>query len=120
MLTTNLNQTIGFTATDGTVYVTPGAVQVGNYVMNYKGGILPFSEMTNFDSSTNTYQTSVLSIINFQHFPDLTANYSTPTSVEANLGSFYITDTTNTKPLGFFTFYYDGSNINLKSSSKVF
>jgi len=119
MLTTNTNQSLNFTASDGTVFVTPGAVVLGHYVMDFKGGYMPFSQMTNFDSSTNTYQNSVLSVYNFNNFPDLTSVHSDATTL-AGLGSFYISDTTKTKPLGLFTFFYDGSNISLQSSSKVF
>jgi len=123
MLTTNTNQSLNFTASDGTIFVTSGAVVIGNYVMDFKGGYMPFSQMSSFDTTThstdNYYQNSVLSVYNFNNFPDLTSAHSDATTL-AGLGSFYISNTSSSKPLGLFTFYYDGSNISLKSSSKVF
>jgi hypothetical protein len=118
MLTTNKNLNLDFYTQDGTCFVSGGAIKISNYVMNYRGGNIPFSAMTDMTTS-GTYQNSVLSLYNFYNFADLTANYSSPATTPSGLGSFYIGDSTNIRPLGFFTFYYDGTDITLKNSSKV-
>lgn len=120
MFTTNSNQSVGFSVSDSTVFVTQGAIQVGSYIMDFKGGNLPFSAITKFDGSANTYQNAVVSIFNYSNFPDLTSSHSTPASDPSGLGSFYLADTSTSKALGFFTFHFDGTNITLKNSSKVF
>jgi len=123
MLTTNNNQSLYFSVSDGTAYVAPGSVLVGRYVMSFRGGSIPFSEMTRFDTTThstdNYIQNSVLSIYNFKYFPDLTANYSAPISSEADLTSFYMSDS-SMKPIYDCLFFYDGTNVSLKNSSRIF
>jgi hypothetical protein len=120
MLTTNNNQDFSITASDSTVYVAPGVIQVGNYVMDYRGGSASFSELTNFDGSANQYQYSVLSIYNSYNFADMTGITSAMVGDPADLISPYIADTTTTKPIGLLLFQTDANTqISLISSSKV-
>lgn len=119
MLTPYTNQSMSFKTMDSTVYILPNAFQVGNYVMSYRGGYKTFSEMTAFDGTANTYQHSILSVTNFNSFPEITISKSPLLTSLSNDSAMYVADVTTSKTLGFFTFFYDGTNINLKTSHKV-
>ena len=117
------NQNLNFSASDSTLYVSYGSALVGQYILDFRGGNIPFASMTNFDlttSTTNGYvQNSVLSLINFNNFADLSSVYTAPVATEASLQSLYTADTSTSRPIGSFLFQFDGTSINLKSSSKV-
>jgi hypothetical protein len=118
MLTTNNNQALNFYATDSSVYLNPGTTKMGPYIMDFRGGSLAFSEMTDFTTS-NVYQYSVLCLQNSNNFPDMTSVTFSPVTSIPELSSPLIGDSTNLKALGLFLFHTDGTSTTLTSSSRI-
>jgi hypothetical protein len=131
MLKTIDNQQFAFnydSTTDSTVYVSAGVTILNGSVQPYRGGSITFDQMTNFDTSTNVYQYSALSLYNYSYYtsPDLTSIQSSlfnlPNSPAYPALSFtnITSDTSTLYPIGLFLFYYDGTTVALKSSDKIF
>ena len=117
MLTTN-NQSLNFSITDSTVYVAPGAIQLGSYVIPFRGDSITYSEMTTFTAS-NVFQYSILALkpYNFQPYLtiyDSTSFDSTQLPVYPSIGS-----DSSVYPIGLFLFHTDGTTIDLVSSSRI-
>lgn len=96
MFTTNSNQMFNFSVTDSTVYVSSGCTLVGNYVMDFRGDSILFSDMVSSDFTTfpNYYQYSVLCLTNYNRFPNLSVITASTVATEQDLVSPSIFDNT--------------------------
>lgn len=118
MLETNQIGQLGIEVQDTTVAVRPGAVRVGNTIMDFPGGRVQFDDISDFNGDASTYQYSALLIQNFQSETDLTSAVSATASSELAL-TYPVTDSSK-HALALFTFWSgDGTAAELVSYSDV-
>lgn len=124
MLTTYNQSQLGMSVYDSTVQVAPGAVRVGNTIMDFRGSQITFPQMVSFASASGKYKSCTLFLQDTNAVADLTSVSSvavssiaelTPPQLPGDSSSVY----SMTRSVGSFVFYSaDGSNIQLISHEK--
>lgn len=117
MLTTN-EENFGLEFYDSTVTILPGSARIGNTIMKFDGTRASYYSLTDFGSSLNVYQNTLIYLQNLDSATDMTQVRSdTTTSLRALSSPELPSDSSNTYsfnyPLSMLTFFTDGTTIDL-------
>lgn len=120
MITTVNRNQLDIEVSDSTVSFFPGTVYVGNRIIPYRGDQTGLAAFSSFGGDSSKYQNTAVYLQEYSGYLDMTMATSTPQDTIRELDFPTLSDSSNYRPLGYFTLWTpDGTNAELVSFSKV-